>query len=72
MNPEVEGAHSVAWFRGYMTIGCAVGLVLLKLFDSRWLLVGATAQVIEPSELQDVPLLGVAALHLDALEKKPK
>ncbi|MCI0611823.1 sugar MFS transporter [bacterium] len=43
MNPEVEGAHTVAWFWGYMTIGCAVGLVLLKLFDSRWLLVGAAA-----------------------------
>ena len=35
MNPEVDGAHTVAWFWGYMTIGCAVGLVLLKLFDSR-------------------------------------
>jgi glucokinase len=28
--------------------------------------------VIEPSELPDIPLLGAAALHLDALEKKPK
>lgn len=28
--------------------------------------------VIEPSELPDVPLLGAAALHLDALEKKTK
>ncbi len=28
--------------------------------------------VIEPSDLPDIPLLGAAALHLDALEKKPK
>lgn len=28
--------------------------------------------VIEASELPDVPLLGAAALHLDALEKRPK
>ena len=28
--------------------------------------------VIEPSELPDIPLLGAAALHLDALEKKTK
>ncbi|HSP06659.1 MAG TPA: MFS transporter, partial [Acidobacteriota bacterium] len=33
----------VAGFWGLMTVGCAVGLVLLKLFDSRWILVGAVA-----------------------------
>lgn len=43
LSPEVEGAHAVAWFWGLMTVGCAIGLVLLKLFDSRWILVGAVA-----------------------------
>lgn len=41
LSPEVEGAQAVAWFWGSMTVGCAVGLVLLKLFDSRWVLMGA-------------------------------
>jgi fucose permease len=41
MSPEVDGAQAVAWFWGFMTVGCAVGLVLLKLFDSRWVLIGA-------------------------------
>jgi fucose permease len=41
--PETVGAHTVGLFWGFMTIGCAVGLVLLKLFDSRGVLVGAAA-----------------------------
>ena len=41
--PEVEGAQTVSWFWGFMTVGCAVGLLLLKLFDSRSVLIGATA-----------------------------
>jgi len=41
LSPEVDGAQAVAWFWGLMTVGCAVGLVLLKLFDSRGILVGA-------------------------------
>ena len=41
MSPEVDGAQAVSWFWGLMTIGCAVGLVLLKLFDSRAVLVGS-------------------------------
>jgi MFS transporter, FHS family, L-fucose permease len=42
LSPEVDGAQAVAWFWGLMTVGCAVGLVLLKLIDSRGILVGAT------------------------------
>ncbi len=34
-SPETTGAHAVAWFWGLMTIGCLLGLLLLKLFDSR-------------------------------------
>jgi FHS family L-fucose permease-like MFS transporter len=33
--PEVEGAWAVGWFWGLMTIGCLLGMGLLKLFDSK-------------------------------------
>jgi fucose permease len=39
VDPQKQGADAVAHFWGLMTVGCAVGLVLLKLFDSRRLLV---------------------------------
>jgi fucose permease len=35
VSPTVEGAHTVALFWGWMSIGCLVGLLLLKLLDSR-------------------------------------
>ena len=35
LSPETAGAQAVAWFWGLMTAGCLLGLVLLKLFDSR-------------------------------------
>jgi fucose permease len=38
-NPETTGAHAVANFWGLMTIGGIIGLFLLKLMDSRKLLV---------------------------------
>ncbi len=34
-NPETTGASTVGWFWGMMTVGCLLGLVLLKFFDSR-------------------------------------
>jgi fucose permease len=34
-NPETAGASTVSWFWGLMTVGCLLGLVLLKIFDSR-------------------------------------
>ncbi|NLP09525.1 sugar MFS transporter [bacterium] len=40
MDPQTIGASSVAWFWGLMTAGCLLGLVLLKLFDSRQVLIG--------------------------------
>jgi len=46
-NPQTEGARAVAMFWGLMTLGCALGLVLLKLFDSRKVLIGfATAAIL--------------------------
>lgn len=35
LSPETAGAKAVAWFWGLMTVGCLLGLVLLKIFDSR-------------------------------------
>ena len=35
MRPEVEGAQAVQWYWGLMTIGCILGLGLLKLVDSK-------------------------------------
>ncbi|HEK84825.1 MAG TPA: MFS transporter [Candidatus Aminicenantes bacterium] len=41
LNPQTAGARAVSYFWGLMTIGGLVGLVLLKLFDSRKVLIGA-------------------------------
>ena len=40
-NPITIGSSIVGWFWGMMAIGCLIGLGLLKLFDSRKILVGA-------------------------------
>jgi len=41
-DPQVAGANAVSWFWGLMTAGCLLGLLLLKLFDSRYVLIGAS------------------------------
>ena len=38
IDPQTAGARCISWFWGSMTLGCMVGLVLLKLIDSRRLL----------------------------------
>jgi fucose permease len=38
MSPTDEGARAVAWFWGLMSVGCLLGLVLLKLLDARLVL----------------------------------
>jgi len=40
------GASIVGWFWGMMSIGCLIGLLLLKLFDSRRVLVGAVISAV--------------------------
>jgi len=35
VDPEALGAKTVSWFWGSMTIGCLLGLVMLKLMDSK-------------------------------------
>ena len=42
-NPEIEGATAVSRFWGAITIGCFLGLLLLKFFDSRKVLLGFSA-----------------------------
>jgi fucose permease len=34
-DPHTAGASAVAWFWGSLTVGCFVGMILLKLYDSR-------------------------------------
>jgi FHS family L-fucose permease-like MFS transporter len=41
-SPTLEGAHAVGLFWGLMSVGCLLGLVLLKLFDARGVLAAFT------------------------------
>ena len=40
-NPLTIGSSTVSWFWGMMSIGCLIGLVLLKFFDSKKILIYA-------------------------------
>jgi len=42
-DPHTTGASAVSWFWGLLTAGCLIGLLLLKIFDSRRVLVGAAS-----------------------------
>lgn len=42
-DPHTTGANTVSWFWGLLTLGCLLGMLLLKLFDSRRVLVGFSA-----------------------------
>ncbi|HUM05098.1 MAG TPA: MFS transporter [Terriglobales bacterium] len=39
-DPHTTGATAVSWFWGLLTAGCFIGMGLLKLFDSRKVLIG--------------------------------
>ena len=41
-DPHTVGATAVSWFWGLLTAGCLVGMLLLKIFDSRRVLIGAS------------------------------
>jgi FHS family L-fucose permease-like MFS transporter len=70
-DPQTVGASKVSLFWGLMTVGGVLGLVLLKLFDSRKVLVGFAAAAIVflslallgpgPLALIMFPLMGFAA-----------
>jgi len=57
VDPRTDGASAVSWFWGLMTIGCVVGLVSLRLFDSRKVL---AAHAIGASALLAIGLFGNA------------
>lgn len=39
-DPHTTGAAAVSWFWGMMTVGCFFGMILLKVFDCRRVLIG--------------------------------
>jgi len=41
-DPHTAGATAVSWFWGLLTAGCFIGMGLLKLFDSRKVLIGTS------------------------------
>lgn len=70
-DPHTTGATAVSWFWGLMTAGCFVGMGLLKLFDSRYVLIGAcfgalsclTAALTAPANVSAIafPAIGLFA-----------
>jgi fucose permease len=42
VDPHTTGATAVSWFWGLLTVGCFIGMGLLKLFDSRKVLIGTS------------------------------
>jgi fucose permease len=70
-DPHTTGATAVSWFWGLMTAGCFVGMILLKAFDSRRVLLGfaigalatLTAALFGPAtvSLYAFPLIGFFA-----------
>ena len=70
-DPHTTGASAVSWFWGMMTVGCFAGMILLKLFDSRRVLLGfavgalaaLTAALFGPStvSLYAFPAIGLFA-----------
>jgi fucose permease len=41
-DPHTTAAAAVSWFWGLMTVGCLISMLLLKIFDSRKVLIGAS------------------------------
>ena len=41
-DPHTTGATAISWFWGLLTTGCFIGMGLLKLFDSRKVLIGTS------------------------------
>ena len=42
LDPQTTGASTVSYFWGLLTVGCLLGLLLLKLLDSRMVLIGSS------------------------------
>ncbi|MGQ9800586.1 MAG: MFS transporter [Candidatus Saccharicenans sp.] len=71
LDPQTVGARAVSYFWGLMTVGCLLGLLLLKLIDSRKVLIAfslaalllLTLSLFGPAEVArwTFPLMGFAA-----------
>jgi fucose permease len=46
VDPATRGADAISYFWGLLTIGCVLGLILLKLFDCRTILIAFTSGAI--------------------------
>ncbi|HWG70973.1 MAG TPA: MFS transporter [Steroidobacteraceae bacterium] len=62
-DPHTQGATAVSYFWGLLTVGCLAGMLLLKLFDSRKVLVGFSAGALAALTLA---LFGSAQVSLTA------
>jgi MFS transporter, FHS family, L-fucose permease len=70
-DPHTTGATAVSWFWGLLTAGCFIGMLLLKIFDSRYVLIGTclgallclTAALFGPANVSVVafPAIGLFA-----------
>jgi fucose permease len=70
-DPHTTGATAVSWFWGLLTAGCFIGMGLLKIFDSRYVLIGTcvgallclTAALFGPANLSVIafPAIGLFA-----------
>ncbi len=70
-DPHTTGATAVSWFWGLLTFGCFIGMGLLKLFDSRYVLIGTclgalaclTAALFGPAKVSVIafPAIGLFA-----------
>lgn len=71
LDPHTAGASAVSWFWGLLTAGCFIGMGLLKLFDSRRVLIGfamgaiacLTVALFSPARISVVafPMIGLFA-----------
>jgi FHS family L-fucose permease-like MFS transporter len=70
-DPHTTGATAVSWFWGLLTAGCFIGMLLLKIFDSRYVLIGTcigalfclTAALFGPARVSLIafPMIGLFA-----------
>ncbi|MGA8443537.1 MAG: MFS transporter [Candidatus Sulfotelmatobacter sp.] len=66
-DPHTTGATAVSWFWGLLTAGCFIGMLLLKVFDSRYVLIGAclgallclTAALFGPANVSVIAFPGI-------------
>lgn len=63
-DPHTVGARAVSWFWGLMTCGCFAGAFLLRIFDSRRVLIGAATGALG---MLSLGLFGPASISVIAL-----